>query len=194
MLTRPGHHRRMRKRIFDNAYETRATHPGQAAGVAVHQVIMISIIIPVLNEERALPATLAQVFAQAGDYEVIVVDGGSTDNTRGLIENESRVRLLSARAGRAAGLNLKPASFTLERGDAEVDLGVEQTVRHGCSPDGRVESDLGAGRRIVPEREPDIGGAVDRHATYCKSALVVESPINRRGRGDDVETRHHRKH
>ncbi len=42
---------------------------------------MVSIIIPVLNEERALPGTLDALFRQEGDYEVIAVDGGSRDGT-----------------------------------------------------------------------------------------------------------------
>jgi len=42
---------------------------------------MISVIIPTYNEEKALPATLRCLFAQPGDYEVIVVDGGSMDRT-----------------------------------------------------------------------------------------------------------------
>ncbi len=42
---------------------------------------MISVIIPTYNEEKALPATLRCLFAQPGDYEVIVVDGGSGDRT-----------------------------------------------------------------------------------------------------------------
>ena len=47
---------------------------------------MISVIIPAYNEEQALPATLHCLFAQPGDYEVIVVDGGSTDRTVGIVE------------------------------------------------------------------------------------------------------------
>lgn len=39
---------------------------------------MISVVIPAYNEERALPATLRQLFEQAGSYEVIVVDGEAT--------------------------------------------------------------------------------------------------------------------
>jgi rSAM/selenodomain-associated transferase 2 len=66
---------------------------------------MISIIIPALNEQRALPATLQQVFAQRGEYEVIVVDGGSTDNTRALVENDPRLRLITATTGRASQMN-----------------------------------------------------------------------------------------
>lgn len=66
---------------------------------------MISIIIPVLNEERALPATLQQVFSQAGEFEVIVVDGGSTDNTLAIVSQDSRLQLVSAATGRASQMN-----------------------------------------------------------------------------------------
>ncbi len=66
---------------------------------------MISVIIPTLNEERALPATLARVLAQAGDFEVIVVDGGSNDHTRALVEHDPRIQLHSAPTGRACQMN-----------------------------------------------------------------------------------------
>lgn len=42
---------------------------------------MISVIMPAYNEEKALPNTLRALFTQQGDYEVLVVDGGSTDRT-----------------------------------------------------------------------------------------------------------------
>ena len=47
---------------------------------------MISIIIPTYNEEGALPETLRCLFAQPGDYEVLIVDGGSIDQTRSVAE------------------------------------------------------------------------------------------------------------
>ncbi len=48
---------------------------------------MISVIIPVYNEEKALPNTLRALFRQAGGFEVIVADGGSTDRTRAIVES-----------------------------------------------------------------------------------------------------------
>ncbi len=42
----------------------------------------VSIIIPVYNGARTVPSALASVFAQSyTDYEVVVVDDGSTDDT-----------------------------------------------------------------------------------------------------------------
>ena len=47
---------------------------------------MISVIMPAYNEERALPNTLHALFTQQGNYEVIVVDGGSTDGTMNVLK------------------------------------------------------------------------------------------------------------
>lgn len=66
---------------------------------------MISVIIPTLNEEKALSETLCHLLGQAGDFEVIVVDGGSVDRTDEIVRGEPRVRLLTAPKGRASQMN-----------------------------------------------------------------------------------------
>ncbi len=66
---------------------------------------MISIVIPAYNEEKALPATLARVFAQDRDSEVIVVDGGSRDATHEIVRTDTRVQLITAPKGRASQMN-----------------------------------------------------------------------------------------
>ena len=52
----------------------------------------ISVIIPAYNEERFLPLLLESLKRQKGwkqgkDFEVIVVDGFSSDNTRKIAKN-----------------------------------------------------------------------------------------------------------
>ncbi len=66
---------------------------------------MISVIIPTYNEEKALPMTLGHLLAQSGDYEVLVVDGGSTDQTRDTVSIMPNVRLMTAPKGRACQMN-----------------------------------------------------------------------------------------
>ena len=57
----------------------------------------VSIIIPVYNGERYLQQTLESVFAQTHtDYEVIVIDDGSTDNTLQILEsNKDSIRYVT---------------------------------------------------------------------------------------------------
>jgi rSAM/selenodomain-associated transferase 2 len=75
--------------------------------------IPISVIIPTLNEERTIAATLAHT-ASLGFAELIVVDGGSTDETPALLESYrlktqssalSPVHWVTAPAGRARQMN-----------------------------------------------------------------------------------------
>lgn len=66
---------------------------------------MISVVIPVLNEEQALPGTLDRLLQQTGDYDVLVVDGGSTDRTREIVVEDYGLQWLDAPRGRASQMN-----------------------------------------------------------------------------------------
>jgi len=64
---------------------------------------MITVIIPALNEENSLEATLASVKAAEGAAEIIVVDGGSRDATRAIAARYGRV--VTTPPGRALQMN-----------------------------------------------------------------------------------------
>jgi len=66
---------------------------------------MIWVIIPTFNEEQALPRTLNALFQQSGNFRVVIVDGESTDQTRELIRQKSKVAMLSTPKGRALQMN-----------------------------------------------------------------------------------------
>jgi rSAM/selenodomain-associated transferase 2 len=65
---------------------------------------LISIILPVLNEARLLPATLAAL-PKAADLEIILVDGGSTDGVWEVAGRFPHLRGLRAPAGRGRQMN-----------------------------------------------------------------------------------------
>src|SRR5512137_385733 len=50
----------------------------------------LSVIVPVYNEESTIREILRQVRAVGLAHEIIVVDDGSTDGTRALLEAEAR--------------------------------------------------------------------------------------------------------
>lgn len=71
----------------------------------------VSIVIPAYNEEQAIESTLVQVKAvmnrQDGEYEIIVVDDGSTDRTADLVQQHEDVRLVQHHSNRGYGAAIK---------------------------------------------------------------------------------------
>jgi glycosyltransferase involved in cell wall biosynthesis len=53
--------------------------------------MLITIVTPVLNGAKTIERTLRSVSAQRGDYEHIVMDGGSTDGTAEIVERYQSV-------------------------------------------------------------------------------------------------------
>jgi glycosyltransferase involved in cell wall biosynthesis len=68
-----------------------------AAANAASGKPLVSVIVPARNEELSLGACLESLIAQTGvDYEIIVVDDGSTDRTREIAESFPEVRVIES--------------------------------------------------------------------------------------------------
>jgi len=66
---------------------------------------MLSIIIPILNEEKAIPALMENLCSQSGDCEIIIVDGGSNDLSLEICGKYKEVIVISSEKGRANQMN-----------------------------------------------------------------------------------------
>jgi len=76
---------------------------------------MLSVIVPVLNEAKVIGSLLEHLLALKGEHEVIVVDGGSDDDTAAIASRYASlprreswggyVRVISSEKGRARQMN-----------------------------------------------------------------------------------------
>ena len=91
---------------------------------------LVSIIVPVLDEERSITGLLDDLARLPGRFEAIVVDGGSRDATRELAaDHPSRPAVLSARRGRACQCN---AGADFAHGDVLVFLHADTRLPDGA--------------------------------------------------------------
>ncbi|EDY85638.1 glycosyl transferase CpsO(V) [gamma proteobacterium HTCC5015] len=86
--------------------------------------LLISILIPVKNEEKYIATCLRSVLEQSYSwFEALVIDDGSSDRTRDIVESfqDSRVKLLlNPRAGKVSAFN---HGYSLSKGQAIIFLG-----------------------------------------------------------------------
>jgi rSAM/selenodomain-associated transferase 2 len=70
---------------------------------------IVSIVIPALNEEKVIAGTLLSLRRLEGEFELIVVDGGSHDQTRDLVTSILKQfpqgQLLDSQRGRGPQMN-----------------------------------------------------------------------------------------
>lgn len=79
-------------------------------------MILLSIIIPVYNEERTIELIIKKVKSIPIEKEIIVIDDGSTDNSLTLLKNISNINLLKHDVNRGKGESIK-TGLNIVRGD-----------------------------------------------------------------------------
>jgi rSAM/selenodomain-associated transferase 2 len=90
---------------------------------------VISVIVPVLNEAGILEGALAELLRQRGDFEVVVVDGGSNDGTADAAQAIGGVRCVVSGRGRGVQMNAGAAAAT---GDTLLFLHIDTRLPEGA--------------------------------------------------------------
>ena len=128
----------------------------------------ISIIIPVLNEAGAIANTLASIH-NADNVEVIVVDGGSEDETVAIVQ-ELGIKVLSSIRGRANQMN---AGAAAAMGDILLFLHADTLLPDNF--DKMVRQALSSKNNIAGAFELAIDGDM-------RSLRIIETMVNWRSR------------
>jgi len=136
--------------------------------------INVSVIVPVLDEEKTIATTLDALIALA-PHEIIVVDGGSTDRTAEICQQFGVKVMVSAR-GRARQMNsgAKAAS-----GDILLFLHADTTLPNSAFDDIRLA--LGDSRYVGGRFDVELAG---QHWML----KVIGAMINYRSRLSKVST------
>jgi rSAM/selenodomain-associated transferase 2 len=129
---------------------------------------MLSVIVPALNEEAALGATLERAVA-ADRVELIVVDGGSTDGTTDVASRHGATVLRSA-PGRAVQMNAGAAGAA---GDLLLFLHADTLLPRGYA---------GEVRRLLADRGVAAGAFRLRIAGRRPALRLIEHAVNLRSR------------
>ena len=112
----------------------------------------ISVIVPVLNEEKTIATTLEALVTLA-PYEIIIVDGGSADRTRELA-GQFQVKVISSDRGRGRQMN-RGAS----KASGDVLLFLHADTRLPASALNDIKAALGEPRYLGGRFDVELAGA-----------------------------------
>lgn len=109
-------------------YGNTSRHSRPSVGAAVAGIYVTYVLIPCLNEERVITATVDSLLSHQSDLHIVVVDDGSDDATAELAEKAGgdhltvlRRTLPDARKGKGEALNAGLAVIRAEVGRRQLD-------------------------------------------------------------------------
>lgn len=144
---------------------------------------LISIIIPVYNSGEAIRRITGSILAQQTDFELILVDDGSSDHTPSVLKQlsveDKRVRVFTKKNGgpssaRNAGIDISVGEYIIFF-DADDDIhpqtfkNIPDTLRStpsdlwvfGWTTEVRQDEKILKGKTITPDRESFRGSSTD---------------------------------
>ena len=148
--------------------------------------VTFTVVIPTLNEAGVIESTLRAV-ASLGFGDIIVVDGGSSDETRTIVESAAghlerpvSVKLLPSAPGRARQLNVGAAASTADvllflHADSLLPANARPAIEEALRDSGVV-----GGRFDVRFDRPSVWGQI------ISTCMNVRSRLSRISTGDQA--------
>jgi glycosyltransferase involved in cell wall biosynthesis len=152
---------------------------------------VFSVIVPLFNAERTIGATLRSVFAQSWpDFEVIVIDDGSTDNSLNLAlalaRDDQRLRIISKPNGGVSRARNMGVEFARGRLIAFLDADdlwePDKLAQHHAWHDADPGLAASYARIAFIDADSDDPGAARTQSTVPRTALTTamllgENPV-----------------
>lgn len=168
--------------VAEEMENIQVNEPKQPISTVNSATISITIIIPAHNEEKRLPTNLLRIIeyctSQYWDYEVIIVEDGSTDGTVNVINDlaskDNRIRLISNKERLGKGRAIKHGVYAAEKkyvAYMDADLSADPSELKRLLPfiD---EFDIVVGSRILRGELPPINRPFLRSfLSHCYSKL-----------------------
>lgn len=137
------------------------------------------MILPAKNEERTLPATLANILAAHPDAEIIVVDDGSTDGTARICA-QSGIRLISHPYSMGNGAAIKSGA---RAATGDVLVFMDADGQHDPADINRLLEKLDLGHDMVvgargSQSQANLGRSLANRLYNKLASWVVGQPID----------------
>lgn len=88
-----------------------------------------TLIIPIYNEERTLPTLLTKLDKLNEEFEIIIIDDGSNDNTNSILTNNNKIVIIKNETNLGKGASIRKGvnsstnkNIILMDGDLEVNI------------------------------------------------------------------------
>ena len=159
---------------------------------------LVSIVIPTYNRAHLIHETLDSVLAQAYiNWECIIVDDGSTDNTEEVVKNfvvkDARFQYHKRPIDRKKGANAsRNFGFELSKGEYVMFLDADDLVSENCFKNRVLQTDLNKDSDIlvftmlsfkkelinlkITNRDPQLEATINLNTAYLKMFLVHVLP------------------
>jgi dolichyl-phosphate beta-glucosyltransferase len=150
----------------------------------------LSVVIPAYNEAQRLPATLLRIVeyleAHGGEFEILVVDDGSTDGTPALAEAvlaplHDRARVLRNPENLGKGASVRRGMLAARGArvlfsDADLSTPIEEVEKLGRALDAGAGVAIGSravDRALVEERQPLLRDMMGRAFNFVVQLFAV---------------------
>lgn len=128
----------------------------------------VTVVLPAFNEAETIASTISRLRETYPEYEILVVDDGSADNTAEIAEKQV-ARVIRNRVNKGYGASLKQG---MRKAKSEVVVFMDADGQHDCKDIARMVEALKDSDMVVGERSKEDIATVRKPGKWILSGVA----------------------